>query len=212
MEDTDLVSIALGSILKGSRSAASLEGQRLDFKTDKASERETYQDLAEAAVCFTNASGGVIVVGVADSLLGTSAFVGTMLKIDVLRSRIHALTEPSLVVTVDEIEFGGARLLAVTVPEGLDVHSTRKGLVSRRWNDEWLPMRPIDRAAWTTSAAALIGPLSPAAARLPTWTLMPCSESGHCYATRLTSRDGRSVLPPRPTCSLAFGLCTTTGS
>ena len=144
MADTDLVTAALELILEGSRSATSLEGQRLDFKTDKPSEKECYQDLAEAAVCFANASGGVVVLGVADSAPGAGAFIGTTLKVDVLRSRIHALTEPSLVVTVDEIEFGGSRLLLVTVPEGLDVHSTRKGLVTRRWNDECLPMRPID--------------------------------------------------------------------
>lgn len=32
----------------------------------------------------------------------------------------------------------------IAVPEGLDVHSTRKSLVTKRWNDECLPMRPID--------------------------------------------------------------------
>lgn len=144
MQEADLVSEALGLVLRGARSAASLEGQRLDFKTDKPSEKETCQDLAEAAVCFANASGGVVVVGVADSLLGRSALVGTGLRADRLRSRIHALTEPSIVVTVDEVEFAGVRLLLVRVPEGLDVHSTRKGLTTKRWNDECLPMRPVD--------------------------------------------------------------------
>lgn len=144
MQDPDVVTEALAAILKGSRSAASLEDQRLDFKTDKPSEKESHQDLAEAAVCFANASGGVVIVGVADPLLGPDAFVGTTLVVDRLRSRIHALTEPSIVVSAEEIDFAGARLLAITVPEGLDVHSTRKGLVTRRWNDECLPVRPID--------------------------------------------------------------------
>lgn len=144
MHDPTAVTAALDMIAKGTRSASSLESQRLDFTTDKPSERESHQDLAEAAVCFANASGGSIVVGVADSTVGADAFVGSQLTVDRLRTRIHALTEPSIVVTVDEIERAGARLLIITVPEGLDVHATRKGLVTRRWKDECLPMRPID--------------------------------------------------------------------
>lgn len=144
MQHEDVAFESLHLILRATRSAASLEGHRLDFKTDKLSEKESYQDLAEAAVCFTNASGGTIVVGVADSVVGEDAFVGTALKADRVRSRIHALTEPSIVVSVDETVFEDVQLLLIRVPEGLDVHSTRKGLVTRRWNDECLPMRPAD--------------------------------------------------------------------
>jgi ATP-dependent DNA helicase RecG len=144
MPEPDAVAEALAAIAKRTRSADSLENQQLDFKTDKPSEKESYQDLAEAAVCFANASGGTIVIGVADSLVGAEAFVGSQLKVDRLRARIHALTEPSIVVSVNEIEHTGARLLVLTVAEGIDVHATRKGLVTRRWNDECLPMRPID--------------------------------------------------------------------
>jgi ATP-dependent DNA helicase RecG len=142
--DPSEVQQALSQIRRGTRSAASLESQTLDFKLDKASDKETYQDLAEAAVCFANASGGVIVVGVADSKVGPEAFVGTSLRTNSVRSRIHALTEPSLVVTVEELDHDGLRLLLIRVPEGLDVHSTTEGLVTRRWNDQCLPMRPAD--------------------------------------------------------------------
>jgi ATP-dependent DNA helicase RecG len=99
------VRAGLTQILRGSRSAASLESQTLDFKADKPTERESYQDLAEAAVCFANSTGGLIVVGVADSPVGPEAFLGTRLRIDALRSRIHALTEPPIVVTIEEIEY-----------------------------------------------------------------------------------------------------------
>jgi ATP-dependent DNA helicase RecG len=143
MQATELVADALELIFKGARSASSLENQWLDFKTDKATDKESYQDLAETAVCFANASGGAIVLGVADSRPGPNAFVGTRLKVESLRFRIHALTEPSLVVTVQELEYAKVRLLIIAVPEGLDVHSTRKGFVTKRWNDECLPMRPI---------------------------------------------------------------------
>lgn len=134
----------LAQILRGVRSASSLESQDLDFKTDKPTEREAYQDLAEAAVCFANASGGIIVVGVADTVVGPEAFRGSVLRGTELRARIHALTDPPIVVTVDELAYSSARLLLLRVPEGLDVHSTRQGLVTRRWNDQCLPMRPTD--------------------------------------------------------------------
>ena len=58
MQDPEVVADALDLIARGTRSASSLENQRLDFKTDKPSDRESHQDLAEAAVCFVNASGG----------------------------------------------------------------------------------------------------------------------------------------------------------
>lgn len=142
--DTADIEQALTLILRGVRSAASLESQDLDFKTDEPTDRETFQDLAEAAVCFANASGGIIVIGVADTVVGAAAFQGSALRAAELRSRIHALTDPSIVVTIDELTYASARLLMIRVPEGLDVHSTRKGLVTRRWNDQCLPMRPTD--------------------------------------------------------------------
>lgn len=105
------VATALASILRGTRSADSLENQTLEFTTQKPSDKETCQDLAEAAVCFANSTGGRIVLGVADTKLGQEAFLGTSIRVDVVRARIHALTEPSLLVTVEELQHAGARLL-----------------------------------------------------------------------------------------------------
>lgn len=144
MLDADDVNGLLSQIERGKRSARSLESQFVDFKTDKASAKETYQDIAEASVCFANSLGGTIVLGVADSVVGPDAFVGTGIKADELRSRIYALTEPSLITTIRTEERSGKPLLMVSVPEGLDVHSTTKGLVTRRWEDKCLPMRPVD--------------------------------------------------------------------
>lgn len=165
------VTAALTLILRGTRSADSLESQTLDFKTEKPSDKETCQDLAEAAVCFANSMGGHIVLGVADTRLGPDAFPGATISVDVVRARIHALTEPSLVVTVEEVQHVGARLLVISVPEGLDVHSTKKGLVTRRWGTECLPMRPMDvsrldderrGADWTSqSSGRLVAEVDP---------------------------------------------------
>ncbi|HEY0716166.1 MAG TPA: RNA-binding domain-containing protein [Streptosporangiaceae bacterium] len=132
----------LRSIERGQTSASKVETISLDFKTEKPTAKETFQDLAEAAVCFANSVGGVIVVGVSDTGSGTSAFVGTTLDAHRVRSRIHDLTQPALTVTVSELTWAGQRLLAIDVPEGLDVYSTGKGIFAQRWNDQCLPMRP----------------------------------------------------------------------
>lgn len=139
----------LRAIERGTTSASKAESLVLDFKTDKPTPKETYQDLAEASVCFANSSGGTIILGVRDTGTGTDSFSGTDLDAHLVRSRIHALTEPSLTVTVNEITSYQARLLEIVVPEGLDVYSTGKGSFTQRWNDQCHPMRPADVARLT---------------------------------------------------------------
>lgn len=136
----------LRSIERGHTSASKAETVALDFKTEKASAKETFQDLAEAAVCFANAVGGTIVVGVSDTGTGSAAFLGTTLDEHQVRSRIHDLTQPALTVAISDRSWGEARLLVIDVPEGLDVYSTGKGIFTQRWNDQCLPMRPADVA------------------------------------------------------------------
>lgn len=134
----------LRSIERRQTSASKAETVDLDFKTEKPTPKETFQDLAEAAVCFANAVGGTIVVGVSDSGNGPEAFVGSDLDQHVARARIHDLTQPSMVVTCNELMWAEKRLLVIDVPEGLDIYSTGKGLFTQRWNDRCLPMRPAD--------------------------------------------------------------------
>lgn len=52
-----------------------LEGDRLDFK-EPADVKETLRILADASVCFANAVGGDIVLGVRDKAGGPQAFTG----------------------------------------------------------------------------------------------------------------------------------------
>ncbi|WP_147915488.1 RNA-binding domain-containing protein [Ruania zhangjianzhongii] len=134
----------LREIERGRTSASKSETVSLDFKTQKPTAKEAFQDLAEAAVCFANAGGGTIVVGVSDTGTGSAAFVGTTLDAHQVRARIHELTQPSLTVAAAEVTWAGARLLVLDVPEGLDVYSTGKGIFTQRWNDQCLPMRPAD--------------------------------------------------------------------
>lgn len=133
----------LDAIMRG-RSAFKTESETLDFKEAKTNFKEACNDLTEAAVCFANASGGVIVVGVVDANSGPEAFAGCSLDAVTLRSKIHQLTSPNLLVEVEEFEFSGKRLLEIRVPEGLEVYSTSKGYTYQRINTDCMPMRPMD--------------------------------------------------------------------
>ncbi|WP_341718138.1 putative DNA binding domain-containing protein [Micromonospora sp. FIMYZ51] len=133
----------LEAILAGT-AARKRESSILDFKVAKSDLKEAWADLAEAAVCFANASGGTIVVGVSDTPGGPGAFIGCELDENILRQRIYRLTVPGLLVEVEVVRFADKRLLAVRVPEGLEVYSTTRGYTYHRVNDECLPMRPAE--------------------------------------------------------------------
>ncbi len=124
--------------------AAKCETEVLDFKQAKGTLKEAAQDLAEAAVCFANANGGVIIVGVSDDKSGLDAFVGCDLDAAVMRGRIHQLTSPPLLVEVEAVQFADKRLLMISVPEGIEVYSTTKGYSYHRINTDCVPMRPLD--------------------------------------------------------------------
>ncbi|MEO3891209.1 RNA-binding domain-containing protein [Nonomuraea sp. B5E05] len=133
----------LKKILSGT-TAAKCETDTLDFKQAKPNLKEAFQDLAEACVCFANAGGGTVIVGVADNKSGEDAFIGCDMDASILRSKVHQLTMPSLLVDVRELKFAGRRLLEIIIPEGLEVYSTAKGYTYQRINTDCLPMRPLD--------------------------------------------------------------------
>lgn len=141
MLSDDELEALLRPIVRGT-SAAKLESAVVDFKTESASPKQTFADLTDAAVCFANASGGHIVVGVRDQPGGGEALVGTALEVDLLRQRVHELTDPHLTVEVRAAESSGARLLVVSVPKGLEVYATTKGQATRRFGTQCRPMRP----------------------------------------------------------------------
>jgi ATP-dependent DNA helicase RecG len=134
---------ALQKILDGA-TAHSLETGQLDFKRPTDSRNDTALDIADAAVCFANAHGGTIVLGVADKTSGAPAFVGTELEPSWLRQRIYEVTVPALDAVVRELRFAKARLLEVVVQEGLDVYQSRGRVPTRRFETSCLQMTPSD--------------------------------------------------------------------
>ena len=119
---TDDVGPAIDAVLAGAR-ASTVESERIEFKTVGRSRTDALVDLAQAAACFANARGGSLVVGIADRSAGREAIIGCGdLDPVMTQRRIYELTTPPLIVTVDDVDVHGVRLLVIVVPRSPDVH------------------------------------------------------------------------------------------
>lgn len=98
-------------------------------------------------MCFANARGGRIVLGVDDRTPGPDAILGTSADPATLRNRIYNNTRPQLTVPIDEIQFAGKRLLVITVPEGLDLVTDSKGKALSRKGTSCAPLTEDARRA-----------------------------------------------------------------
>jgi ATP-dependent DNA helicase RecG len=117
----------------------------LDFKRPGRDARHTLELLADAAVCFANAHGGTVVLGVDDkATTREAALVGVepSLSIDAIRKGIYERTRPNLTVSAEEHIEGGARLVVVSIIEGIELYANSKGLATRRLGTECLPFTP----------------------------------------------------------------------
>lgn len=146
----------LSRVLNG-EAAGSLETETLDFKRDPHTitgrnapgnpHARLIEELVDAVVCFANSRGGRIVLGVDDKITGRGAFSGTKADVTTLRGRIYGNTRPQLTVPIEVIEFEGARLLVITVPEGLDLVTDGKGKATRRGGTTCAPLTEDGRRA-----------------------------------------------------------------
>lgn len=139
----DEVVVALRRIRAGSRAHKS-ESSTLDFKAPSRKPRETLANLTDAAVCFANAAGGTIVLGVSDAEPGPGAFVGADMPPEAVRHGIFERTSPSLDVVAVPERFDGVDLVRVQVPEGLEVYGTKAGRYTWRRATECVPMTADD--------------------------------------------------------------------
>lgn len=127
------------------QAASTLESSTLDFKRPGRDARHTLELLADAAVCFANAQGGTIVLGVDDKATSRrEALVGveSNLSIDAIRRGIFERTRPNLTVAARDHLEEGARLVIIDVVEGIELYANAKGLATRRLGTDCLPFTP----------------------------------------------------------------------
>lgn len=136
---------ALERILAGAN-ADEVEGPELEFKQESDRIRDTERILAEAALCFANAQGGTIVVGVHDRRRGREALIGCSLDPVEVQARIYQLTTPALLVAADAIDFDGCRLIVLRVPRSPEIHSDRQGRARRRIGASCQTLTPPEQA------------------------------------------------------------------
>lgn len=136
---------AIGAVISGS-TAHSLEGQNLDFKKADRDLRKTLADLAEAAMCFANASGGHLVVGIANRPGGPTALKGCDASVQDIGKGIFERTSPGLIVEVDEYRHPNApdvRLIIIGVSQGTQVYSVA-GRVTLRMGTDCQALSPAE--------------------------------------------------------------------
>src|SRR2546425_1310182 len=137
------VDAALEAVSSG-RAAKELESPTLDFTEQLSGRDDTVTGLVRASVCFANAAGGVVVLGVANSPGGPAAFTGTDLSPDFVRKRIYELTNPHLLVDVRSETHAGVSLLYLFVSQSPEIHADLQGRAFRRIGTDCLPMSPAD--------------------------------------------------------------------
>lgn len=143
---------ALDAIRLGA-AADSLEHQQLEFKQQAPSLREMLATLAEATVCFANADGGVIVVGVTDRPRDGRSIVGVSpdLTVEMVRRGIYDRTTPQVLVLAERVVVDEVEAIVITVPSGLVPCSTTAGTATRRIDRECRPFTPDQQRDWLSS-------------------------------------------------------------
>jgi Predicted transcriptional regulator containing an HTH domain and an uncharacterized domain shared with the mammalian protein Schlafen len=162
---------ALGRIARGEATADELEGQTLEFKSDGRSLPDDLDNVAEAAACFANAGGGLLVVGVADKVTGPAAFQGTRLDPERTRVRIYEVTQPHLLVEAHTRSTEQGELLFIEVPESRQVHSANGKIPTERLGKSCMPMSTERIAVVTAQKAGQDWSLS--SSRLPASSVDP---------------------------------------
>ena len=130
---------ALSSITGGVR-PADIESETLDFKEDGRSAKETMTLIADAAACFANADGGVVVLGVRDKAAGLDAFVGTAFDMLAVKQGVYERTVPPLLVNTSYRSLNGVALVIAEVPAGLELHADTAGRIRHRVGNQCMPM------------------------------------------------------------------------
>ena len=132
---------ALNSITDGGR-PADAESETLDFKEDGRAAKDTMTLMADAAACFANADGGIVVLGVRDDVAGPDAFVGTAFDALAVKEGVYERTVPPLLVNTSHHSFHGVALVIAEVPAGLELHADTAGRMRHRVGTQCLPMTP----------------------------------------------------------------------
>jgi ATP-dependent DNA helicase RecG len=123
----------------------------LDFKetpetagaTSGRARKKFHELLAETAVCFANADGGAIIVGVRDKAASRAAAlpgVPPKYTAEELVSAVFERTSPSITCRAVMRRVDDVNVVILVVPQGTGVHSTTQGIYKIRLHDHCVPL------------------------------------------------------------------------
>lgn len=148
-----------------------IESETLECKgwdDDPAARDSQIRSLRETVVCFANARGGVVLLGIADRKRTRQDAIRGVENLDTreLRRKIYDGTEPHILVEIEELLEPEGRVLAIRVPRGLPPHTTSEGVAKIRVGKECKPLTGPDLARLVASGAQF----DPTAVALPDGT------------------------------------------
>jgi ATP-dependent DNA helicase RecG len=215
VESSDALTAAIDELIAGVLGGGQVdphEGQILDCKEDPSrrgvrgvlepghqQSDALAKTVADAASCFANADGGVVVVGVDDKATGPSAFIGTPCDTAWLQNRIRQLV--GIEVQVMEVTVEGNRIVTVAVePSSIPVadssgrYRRRQGRDCQAMTGAELGQFSVDRSGtdWSSApSSATFSDTDPAAMlQLREWL----RQSAEASREDLAARDDRALL------------------
>ena len=126
-------------------SADAIESQTVEFKSwnqGGATLRSQLREVRETVVAFANASGGLLILGVADGERSRAAAIHGVgnLDCDQLVRSIYTGTDLPILVDLTELNEPEGRVVAVRVPRGIPPHTTTEGVAKIRVGKENRPL------------------------------------------------------------------------
>lgn len=125
--------------------ADALESETLECKSwdpHPAALDTQLREIRETVVCFANARGGNILVGIRDRKRTRREAIHGVGTLDpnMLRRRIYEGTEPRILVEIEDLIEPEGRLLCIRVPRGMPPHTTTEGVGKVRIGKDCKPL------------------------------------------------------------------------
>ena len=130
--------------LDGERADA-LESDTIEFKSwddSPGAYKTQLRTIRETVVAFANASGGHLLLGVADGKRTRADAIHGVgpVDLDLLRHNVYDGTDPHLLVEIEELAEPEGRVLAIRVPRGVPPHTTSDGVARIRIGKDSKPL------------------------------------------------------------------------
>ena len=125
--------------------ADALESDTIEFKSwddSPGTYKTQLRTIRETVVAFANASGGYLLLGVADGKRTRADAIHGVgpVDLDLLRRNVYDGTDPHILVEIEELPEPEGRVLAIRAPRGVPPHTTSDGVARIRIGKESKPL------------------------------------------------------------------------